>query len=386
MEPSKNVLRAFVVSTISFLCIAGSLFAQDFHDEVGSGRFNQARRISSGASWEAEEQGSVRPEPSLQSHVAPMLFATFNASDIRQEKVMREIQRQLQRSYRNGHAETLLRSEAYRDFIAARLQSRRLPPELISVAAIESAFDIRAESRTGARGLWQFADNSMAPWLDASDASPRYDQRFDFWKSSEAAMEKLSQNYQATGSWLFALAAYSGGLGRMTRSMDGGSFWDMEIGPESLSEQMAEYIPRFIAVSIVMNYPGRFALPRDWAPPLRWQRILLDDGLDLAQFSRDSNIPLSVLEGGNAEYLDGHIPSGAHFFKYPQVYSSQVQNLLGLSSSDGFHRVSQGDTLWSISRRYAISLDTLLELNNLHPQDTLHVGVYLRIDPDIADN
>ncbi len=347
------------------------------------------RRSNPSASWNSDSikiPGTL-PLPSQQTHMGPMLFATFSQADIAQERVSDEIARQLQSAYLRGHTGSHVRAALYRDFISRELQSRRLPTELITVAFIESAFRIRAESRTGARGLWQFADNSMEPWMRANETGIAYDQRFDFWISTRAAIEKLQHNFRTTGSWVFALGAYNGGLGRMTRSMNGGSFWSLETGnaANTISEEMANYLPRYIATSIIAMYPGRFGIDTGWARPFEWERRLVSNGLSLEAFAEDSGIPLSLLVAGNAEYLEGYIPSGPYYVKYPARYAGAVLRVLGLPSEPR-HMVEPGDTLWSISRRYAVNLEDLRRINRMGESNALKVGEYLRIPPQPADN
>jgi LysM repeat protein len=50
------------------------------------------------------------------------------------------------------------------------------------------------------------------------------------------------------------------------------------------------------------------------------------------------------------------------------------------SSGDRFYVVQQGDTLWSISRRTGVSLNTLRKLNNIQGS-TLSIGQKLRLTP-----
>jgi hypothetical protein len=81
-----------------------------------------------------------------------MMFSTFSAADLARPEVADELALQLSSAYLRGHTGSHIRSAIYRDFIAEELQGRLLPPELITIAFVESAFRIGAESRTGARG------------------------------------------------------------------------------------------------------------------------------------------------------------------------------------------------------------------------------------------
>ena len=43
------------------------------------------------------------------------------------------------------------------------------------------------------------------------------------------------------------------------------------------------------------------------------------------------------------------------------------------------HIVSEGDSIWSISRKYNISVDDIIEMNNLDPNKFLQLGQHLSI-------
>jgi len=46
------------------------------------------------------------------------------------------------------------------------------------------------------------------------------------------------------------------------------------------------------------------------------------------------------------------------------------------------HKVTKGDTLWSITKQYNISLESILALNNIKDKDTLSIGQIVKIYQD----
>ena len=346
-----------------------------------------SRRTQQSASW--ENAGGIETLPSLQSHLGPLIFSTFTAEDLTQPQVISEIEQRVVADSLLAHQKSRIRGEIYRDFITTRLHEYRVPGELISIVYIESSFSIRAKSRTGAMGLWQFADNSMAPWMRASTTAPAWDERLDFWKATDAAIEKLLQNYEKTGTWLLAVGAYNGGLGRMSRALASGksNFWELERGEQNnqISNETAQYVPRFIAASILSLYPGRFGINLDWSDSYEWRRIPYMGSLK--EFSEKTKVPLTTLHAGNAEYLDGFVPSGNHYVKFPARYERAVHaNIQVDNLPSQFYFVQAGDTFWNISRRYDVTVEQLRDLNNMRPNDILKVGMRLIIGKDVADN
>jgi len=46
------------------------------------------------------------------------------------------------------------------------------------------------------------------------------------------------------------------------------------------------------------------------------------------------------------------------------------------------HGVQSGETLWNIAQRYGMSVDELVRLNNLTPEEPIHPGQKLVVSPD----
>jgi membrane-bound lytic murein transglycosylase D len=107
------------------------------------------------------------------------------------------------------------RGSPYIPFIREEIERRGLPPELLYLPVIESGYNPRAVSRSGAAGLWQFMKNSMGPF--GMTVTELVDERMDFWKSTQGALSKLEENYRHFGDWALALAAYNTGLGGVNR-------------------------------------------------------------------------------------------------------------------------------------------------------------------------
>ena len=84
-----------------------------------------------------------------------------------------------------------LKSLAYRKLIITEIEKRKLPPELFFIPFIESNYNPRALSRSGAAGLWQLMRICVVKrpliideWLD---------ERYDFWKSTQVALDVIQE-------------------------------------------------------------------------------------------------------------------------------------------------------------------------------------------------
>ncbi|HTT76160.1 MAG TPA: lytic transglycosylase domain-containing protein [Candidatus Binataceae bacterium] len=134
----------------------------------------------------------------------PLSAYTLAASNLR-----------IQEGLREQYEEGLLRSRNYRAEMERIFVDEGLPPELVSLANIESDFYSTARSSAGAVGIWQFTRDTGKEYLRIT----RYhDDRFDPIAETRAAAELLRYNYDSLGSWPLAITAYNYGTGGMAEA------------------------------------------------------------------------------------------------------------------------------------------------------------------------
>ena len=214
----------------------------------------------------------------------------------------------------NYISRSLKNARPYRDFIVRTLAEYRLPRELKYLALIESNFDARAVSRSGAVGIWQFMENSVEDWMVISEW---VDERRDFQRSTVAAAEKLAHNFTELEDWLLAIAAYNAGLGHVQRAMESegtSDFWELaEAGV--LPDQTVDYVPKFLAITWIAERGGRHGLPADWLPPLRWTRVWFPGGTSLEDLADELGIDSDALYSWNVHLNEPVRPEGVA--RYP---------------------------------------------------------------------
>jgi membrane-bound lytic murein transglycosylase D len=272
------------------------------------------------------------------------------------------------------------RSLLYREVISKAIEARGLPRELRYLPAVESGFQGRALSPRGAAGLWQLMRNTASPYGLRMDQW--LDERRDFWKATDASLDKLAENYSIFGDWYMALAAYNCGVGKLSaiaRRHPGSDYWELR-RKGALPRETAAFVPQFLALTRILSYPGRFGLSIGWDPLSQWARVPVGRCVDLRILSRESGVPLSVLTAGNTELNFPMTPPGSYGYqlKVPVQYGEAVQRTLDGATLPLLefcvHVVSAGDTLFAMAKKYGVSVDLIQEFNPQLAPRTLRIG------------
>lgn len=83
-----------------------------------------------------------------------------------------------------------------------------LPLELTRLPFVESSFNLKAKSKVGASGIWQFMRRTGKSFLKIN---PAIDERNDPIMATQAAARLLRQNYQMLEVWPLAITGYNHG-------------------------------------------------------------------------------------------------------------------------------------------------------------------------------
>lgn len=166
-----------------------------------------------------------------------------------------EVERQLRELTRGKRfiERALLRREEYLPLVREIFAEEGVPEDLINVGLIESGFNPDARSYAGAVGMWQFMKSTGRAY--GLTISKKVDERRNVAISTVAAARHLRDLYSIFGDWYLALAAYNAGVGGVTRAMKrAGSddFWHVA-RKGKLKRQTIEYVPRFIAATLIVN-------------------------------------------------------------------------------------------------------------------------------------
>jgi membrane-bound lytic murein transglycosylase D len=281
-------------------------------------------------------------------------------------------------------AAVMARARPYLPYIYERIHFYRLPEELAFLPVVESEYSVKAASRSGAAGLWQFMRNSIAGYGMRVD--DWVDERRDFMKSTEGALRKLADNKAATGDWHLALAAYNMGLGAISRAVAklkaegvaSPDYWELR-RRGLLTRETSNYVPKFLAVASILRYPGRHGLPLSWEPAPAWEAIEIPRPVDLAILAREAGIDEALLRQANEELRYGVTPPSASYrLKVPAGSAEAARSVMDDPKRElvryYIHPVRSGDTMSGIARRYGTPMAVILQANPGVDADRIKLG------------
>ena len=302
------------------------------------------------------------------------------------------------------------------------LQRYGLPSELKFLACIESGLRQNAYSRARAAGLWQFIASTGT--LEGLQINSYIDERYDLYKSTDAACRFLSELYAEFHDWPLAIAAYNCGAGNVRKAIarSGGrrTFWEVY---QFLPRETRSYVPLFIAATYIMTYHCEHNLCATLAElPPKCDTIMVEQMVHFDQIAHYIDVPLNIIESLNPQYIHSIVPGSnltAYALTLPEekavefielqdsIFAWKADSLLphngdlkeipsrgrhnsyivgggssgsqrGKAGTGTYHTVRKGQTLGYLARRYGTSVAKIKSMNGLR-SNNIRVGQRLRV-------
>ena len=290
-------------------------------------------------------------------------------------------------------------SELYFPMFEEYLAKYDIPLEMKYLAIVESALNPVAISRAGAGGLWQFMVGTGKMY--GLDVTSYQDERFDPYKSTDAACRYLKSLYKTFGDWQLALAAYNSGPGNVNKAIRraGGKrdFWAIK---SFLPKETQGYVPAFIAVNYVMSYAAEYNI-YPAKPPITFfetDTIGVSKRIDFQALSKIIDMPVENIAFLNGTYKLKEVPANGHkhylilpvskvglFMANEELVYGQSEIKIAepelVASTQNApegqagkvvwettwksHKVKKGESLGSISDKYNVSLADLRKWNKI---------------------
>jgi membrane-bound lytic murein transglycosylase D len=295
---------------------------------------------------------------------------------------------------RSRFEQWLVRLSRYRPLVHSIFSEFDLPSDLIYLSLVESGFNPYAYSRARATGPWQFMKGTAK--LYGLRVDSYVDERRDPIKSTVAAARYLRDLYDLFGTWPLAMAAYNAGEGKVMRALQkaqADSFTDIA-KTRLIRRETREYVPRFMAATIIARNPDRYGFPTEDVAPHQFDEVAVTRPIHLKSIANVTGISYQELHLLNPELKrDATPPDGAPYllkvpigtkatvvklmdriptYKFPSIQvkntkirATQVTGKKSMADAGKRYQVRVGDSLEKIAKRFGISVKALKANNNL---------------------
>ncbi|MGE8288613.1 MAG: transglycosylase SLT domain-containing protein [Stenotrophomonas sp.] len=290
-------------------------------------------------------------------------------------------------------------------YVVDELRSAGLPTEFALIPFVESGYRPGARNSSGPAGLWQFiattARNHRVPMEGG------YDGRLSAVDSTRAAVRYLKTLHgMFAGDWELAVMAYNAGEYRILQALRRGGMNAQNADASALpglSPITYSYVEKLHALACVLEQaegePDLMAALDRPVPILKGHTLPANtslaawsaqNALDPARIAR-LNPALTAARSGTAvlapALAGGAVDVPVLAAAEPAPAATPARNapaapraVASASSSARRHTVRNGESAWSIARRYGIPVKALLSFNNLDARAVLKPGMVLRYE------
>jgi LysM repeat protein len=268
----------------------------------------------------------------------------------------------------------LKRSNRYFPYIQKRLAQEELPEDLRYLAVIESDLIQDVRSPVGAAGPWQFMKSTARKM--GLRVNRVIDERYDFHRSTDAAIKYLKRLNQYFDSWTLSVAAYNLGMTRIQSEMKRQRIDDYYY--LELPEETERYLFRAIAAKLILSKPEKFGfiLEKDqYYDPIPHDTVDLKirSTTSLKSIAQASQTYLKTMKELNPQIRKLYLPPGQYRIRIPEGKTGAFEENFR-KSTQAIYVVKKGDNLFKIARRHNISISHLTKLNGMHEGETIYPG------------
>lgn len=221
------------------------------------------------------------------------------------------------------------RAHRYFPYVEKRLRERNLPDDLKYIAVVESALKTYATSSAQAVGPWQFINGTGKRYGLRSDRW--IDERYNFERATEAALNYLTDLHKEFQSWNLAIAAYNCGENRMAKNLSAqgvNNFYDVDLPLETEA-----YIFRILAAKSILSNPvtyGYFIPTAKRYPPLEYDEIDLSlyQEAPITAIANACDTTYKIIKEMNPEIRQNALPSGHFKLRIPKGKAASFKSRL----------------------------------------------------------
>lgn len=206
-----------------------------------------------------------------------------------------------------------------------------VPVELTRLPFVESSFNLRARSRVGASGIWQFMRSTARMYMRLDGSA---DERNDPLRATAAAAKKMRDNFTMLKNWPLAVTAYNhgpSGVKRLTEKMgttDLAELTDVRKGRFGFAS--ASFYASFLAALDVERNAEKHFGPLEVMPEIRGAEIKLVQNKNVKDMLKWFNNDVDLAKMMNPHVVEsvwkGRTPlSRKHILRVPLTLESQAR-------------------------------------------------------------
>ncbi len=279
----------------------------------------------------------------------------------------------------------LKRSTKYFPYIEERIRQKNLPEDLKYLPVAESALRNLVSSR-GAAGIWQFTEATAKRY--GLQVNRYVDERYNFEKATNAALDYLSDLHNSLGSWTLAVAAYNMGKGGLESTVD--YQMSRDYYRLFLNDETSRFVFRIVALKEVISHYKKYGFdltPKDFYTMPSTQDIPVETVSNLAEWSKEHGVSYKEVKYLNPWIRERELPRGEWVIKLPQS-STSIPVITGLpqhidstesANKSVAYRVRPGDSLSRIAKLYRVSVKDLVEWNGIGETRSIRAGQKISI-------
>ncbi|MGV6489835.1 transglycosylase SLT domain-containing protein [Stenotrophomonas bentonitica] len=297
-------------------------------------------------------------------------------------------------------------------YVVEELRAANLPTEFALIPFVESGYRPNARNGAGPAGLWQFIASTARN--HRVQMTSGYDGRLSAADSTQAAVRYLKTLHgMFGGDWRLATMAYNAGEYRVLQSLRKAGMNAQNARPAELpglSPVTYAYVEKLHALACVLENaettPAVMASLDRTVPVLKGhtlpagtsvQQWAVQRSLDPARIARLNPAlasgkgrpsgQVTVLAPATHAPVDPSVMLAQADAPVADTVSPRTQTQVAsraVASADRpkarRHTVRNGESAWTIAKRYGMPLKALLSLNNLSGSSVLKPGAVLRVE------
>jgi membrane-bound lytic murein transglycosylase D len=220
----------------------------------------------------------------------------------------------VQTGQKDNIVDGLKNSFKYLPIIEDIFKENGLPWELTRLPFVESSFNLKANSKVGAIGIWQIMGDTGKNFMETK---PIYDERYSPFKASAVAAALLKENYDSLKSWPLAITAYNhgpAGLKKASKQLRTKDIVTIISGYKGKNFGFASqnFYSEFLAALYITVYYEKIFGHIEKGHPLSFYYVNIEKDIGVKDLSDVSGLSIAELASYNPEFsnkmLKGEIP------------------------------------------------------------------------------